>query len=85
MRSYVLDLLKTVVDNRQEWRRLIRTVCESHDVKTKKSEGGGEWRREKETKEVKTIKFYCVISVVLGLIGVAVVVMMLMSMKGDKK
>ena len=31
--GHVLDLWKTVVDNRQEWRRLIRTVCESHDVK----------------------------------------------------
>ena len=29
----VLDLWKAVVDNRQEWRRLVCTVSESYDVK----------------------------------------------------
>ena len=63
----VLDLWKTVVDNRQEWRRLIRTVCESHEIKRVK--GGRESQRE-ETKEVKTIKLYCVLSVIFGFIAV---------------
>ena len=31
--GHVLDLWMTVVDNRHKWRRLISTVCESHDIK----------------------------------------------------
>ena len=47
----MLDLWKTVVDNRQEWRRLIRTVCESHDVKrVKEDERRRERRRQKKSR-----------------------------------
>ena len=44
--GHVLDLWKTVADNRQEWRRLIRTVFESHDIKRMKED---ESRRERRT------------------------------------
>ncbi len=49
--GHVLDLWKTVVDNRQEWRRLIRTVCESHDIKrVKEDESRRERRRQKKSR-----------------------------------
>lgn len=44
-------LEKTVVDNRQEWRRLIRTVCENHDVKMVMK---GEGERNQEIKKSRT-------------------------------
>ena len=31
--AHILDPWMTVVDSRQEWRRLIRNACESHVVK----------------------------------------------------
>ena len=47
--GHVLDLWKTIVDNRQEWRRLISTVCESHDIKrVMEDESRRERRREKK-------------------------------------
>ena len=47
----VLDLWKTIVENRQEWRRLICTVCESHDIKrVKEDESRREGRRQKKSR-----------------------------------
>ena len=49
--GHVFDLRKTVVDNRQGWRRLIRTVCESHDIKRiKEDESRRERRRQKKSR-----------------------------------
>ena len=49
--GHVLDLWKTVVDNRHEWRRLIRTVFESHDIKrTKEDESRRERRGQKKSR-----------------------------------
>ena len=49
--GHVLDLWKTVVDNRQEWRRLIRTVCESQDIKrVKEDESRRERKRQKKSR-----------------------------------
>ena len=49
--GHVFDLWKTVVDNRQGWRRLIRTVCESHDIKRiKEDESRRERRRQKKSR-----------------------------------
>ena len=49
--GHVLDLWKTIVDNRQEWIRLICTVCESHDIKrVKEDESRRERRRQKKSK-----------------------------------
>ena len=49
--GHVLDLWKTVVGNRQEWRRLIRAVCESHDIKrVKEDESRRQRRRQKKSR-----------------------------------
>ena len=48
--GHALDLWKTVVDNRQERRRLIGTVCESHDIKRmKEDESRRERRKQKKS------------------------------------
>ena len=49
--GHVLNLWKTVADNRQEWRRLIRPVCVSHDIKRmKEDESLRERRRQKKSR-----------------------------------
>ena len=45
--GHFLDLWMTVADRRQEWRKLIRTFCESDDTKRVKED---ERQREKETR-----------------------------------
>ena len=52
--DHVLDLWKTVVDNRQEWRRLISTVCESHDKRVMEDESRGEREGDKRSQDHKT-------------------------------
>ena len=68
----VLDLWKTVVDNRQEWRRLVRTVSESYDIK--KDERGGKMQRGEKTRQVITLSFsrtvLCYIRFLFGFLGV---------------
>ena len=49
--GYVLDLWKTVVDNRQEWRRLIRTVCERNDIKRMKEDESRRERRRQQKQQ----------------------------------
>ena len=49
--GHVLDQWKTVVDNRQQWRMLIRTVCESHDInRMKEDESHRERRTQKKSR-----------------------------------
>ena len=53
--GHVLALWKTVVDDIQEWRRLIRTVCENHDIvkedtRVKEDESRIEKRRQKKSR-----------------------------------
>ena len=47
--GHVLDQWKTVVDNRHEGRMLIRTVCESHDIKRMKEDESRRERRQKKS------------------------------------
>ena len=49
--GHVLGLWKTVVDNRQEWRRLIRNVFESHKItRMKEHQSRRERGRQKKSR-----------------------------------
>ena len=49
--GHILDVWKTVVDNRQECKRPIRTVCESHDIKRiKEDESHTQRSRQKKSR-----------------------------------
>ena len=56
--GHVLDPWKTAVDNKQEWRTLIRTVCDSQDIKRVKEDGSRQREGDKRSQGHRILLCY---------------------------